>query len=498
MNKYWARAGAVIFLSMASPAWAGIAFETVQTTTIPLTEGVRPDGRILVDAAGETFYISRSEEDAGFGAYLYRAQLGGDGHTQIVYNYDNTPTQATSWTFGPGGDLVLRVLVTPPDEAMVDPYGATVRMARDGTLGWEIPDANFAMQDEFIGTYVGPAGPVAYSPIAQRMLVFSQASFEISAVSQGSLLFEFNGDVRDPSIVFGEEYIGATLNSALATPDGKFLVFYFSENRRGTRFFVFDGISNVEFFRPEGGDWMQRRVYQLQFDPDGNIIILWSELDEEPDVLKARLTKVAADGTLLWETDLAGSTEITLADAETGEEMTTVEALLRPVFMVSGADEIVLLRQAGPTFVADARSGADGSALGFQDFFTITDLAITDLVVLNGSESQFLLNTFDPEDPTSVGLLQVKLTRNDDPVVITNNGAPNNGDNNGVDNNGSADAGTDGPFGPRPDADSGDPSQPNVGCDCAVSSSSANWPAVLLIGFVMMVVARRRSPLSPR
>ncbi len=495
--KYGLRCGVLLFTSIltASTAMAGIEFSTVQTTVIPLPEGVRPDGRILVDAQGETFYITRSEEDTGFGAYLYKAELGGQNHTQIVYNHAETPTQATSWTFGPAGDLVIRALVTPPREAMEDPYGVTARLTRDGNLIWEVPDENFAQQDDFIGTYVGPAGPVAYSPIAQRLLVFSTASFEISNVSQGSLIFEFNGDVHDPSIVFGEEYIGATLNSALATPDGKFLVFYFSENRRGTRFFLYNGVANVDFFRPEGGDWMQRRVYQLQYDSDGNIIILWSELDEEPDVLKARLTKVTSDGTLLWETDLAGSTEVTIEDPEGGGMMTTTEPLRRPVFMVSGSDEIVLLRQAGMSFVADARSGEDGSALGFQDFFSLTDLAVTDLVVLNGADSEFLLNTFDPEDPTSAQLLQLKLTRNDDPVVITNNGAPNNGANNGVDNNGSADAGTDGPFGPRPDADSGDPSQPDVGCDCTVTGSSANsWPAVLLIGLVMMVVARRRSP----
>ena len=266
--------GAVLFLSMltASQALAGIEFSTVQTTVIPLPEGVRPDGRILVDGQGDTFYITRSDDDTSFGAYLYRADLGGEDHTQIVYNYAETPTQATSWTFGPGGDLVLRGLVTPPIEAMTDPFGVTARITRDGDLMWEVPDENFAQQDEFIGTYVGPAGPVAYSPIAQRLLVFSTASFEISDVSQGSLIFEFNGDIHDPSIVFGDEYIGATLNNALATPDGKFLIFYFSENRRGTRFFLYNGVANVEFFKPEGGDWMQRRVYTLQFDPEGNII----------------------------------------------------------------------------------------------------------------------------------------------------------------------------------------------------------------------------------
>lgn len=493
--KNFARGSAVLFLSLvtALPAYAGIEFEEVQTTMIPLSEGVRPDGRILVDAEGDTFYISRSQEDEGFGAYLYRADLGGTEHTEIVYNFQETPTQATSWTFGPGGDLCLRVLVTPPQEADIDPFGATVRMTRDGDVNWEVHDEAFGQDEDFIGSYVGPAGPIAYSPVAQRLLVFSEASFEISGVSQGSLLFEFNGEVRDPSIVFGEEYIGSTLGSAVATPDGKFLIFYFSTNQRGTRFFLFNGISDVEFFRPEGGDWMQRRVYQVQVDPDSNYIILWSELDEEQDVSRAQLTKIAPDGTLIWSTDLAGSTEITLQDPMTGEMMTTTEVLERPVFMVSGKD-ILLLRRAGPTFVADARSGEDGSALGFQDFFSITDLAITDLVFLNGSDSDFLLNTFNPEDPTAVGLLQVRLTVNEDPVVITNNGAPNNGANNGVDNNGSADAGTDGPFGPRPDADSGDPSQPDVGCDCAVTSSSANWPAVLLIGFVMMFVARRRRP----
>jgi MYXO-CTERM domain-containing protein len=475
-------------LTLCADALAGIEFSTVQNTTVPLPEGVRPDGKIFVDPEGEVFLITRSDEEVGFGTYIYKLELGGENHEQVIhYTHGDYWTQALSWTFGPEGDIAFRAVSVPPQEANLDPYGITIRMTRAGDIVWEVPDDDFAQQEEFIGRYEGPAGPIVYSPIAQRFLVFSAASFDIAPVSQGSLLFEFNGDVRDPSVVFGENYIGAELNNALATPDGKFLVFYFSANTRGTRFYRFDGIANIEYWQPEGGDWMNRRVYQLQFDPDQNVLILWGELDEEMDATKSKMTKLDAEGNFLWETDLAARTEVTLINPDTEEEETFDVALSRSVYTITATDEIVMIRPGEVAWILDVRSNETGELLGFEQLSNLSDFFITDFAFLNGTESEYLLTTIDGEDPTKSEMLQLKLEVNDDPVVITNNGA-NNSDDAGVGDSGSADVGNN-----EPDTDSGGSGQTDVGCDCSTTAPRGQWPAAFaLFGMLLMLVARRR------
>ncbi len=463
-------------------AEAGVVFEEVQTTPVAIPDGVSPAARIAVSSEGRVVLVTASMN----GAHLYPVALGQGAEREIVYTYQDFPALPVSFGFGPGGDLLLRAAIEPQD---LDPFGVTTRLSLDGNVVWEQPDSAFADTEAYIGRYEGAAGPIAWSPIVQRVLIFSAANFQIAPVSQGSMLFEFNGDVRVPSILFGDEFIGATLNNALATPDGNFLVYYFSQNDRGTRFFLYDGRESVSFFEPEGGDWANREVFRVNYDPAGNLVLLWVELADSGDRSKARLTRLDPEGKLLWEQDLAGSIEVEFEDPETGMLKKELAQMQRPFFMVTASEEVVLIRQAGPTFVFDVRGSDDGKPLGFYDFSLITGNSVFDLVFLNGSDRNYLLSTANNDEPGFNQLLQVKLTVNEDPVVIDdmNNGQEPEGE---VNND---------PFGePEPEPAAEPPTKPDipeVGCCATIPgrSSPAPWALIALAIGAAALLRRRRS-----
>lgn len=469
----------------ASPALAGVEFETVQITDVEKPEGVSPGGGLVISPEGKVVLLGAGPD----GAYMTPLTLGQGSDGDIVYNVEDVPVAPSSAIFGPGGDLLMRgtVQVEPPGE----PVGVTARFSLDGELVWEQLDGAFSDDEDYLGIYVGEAGPIAWSPIAQRVLIFTASSFEVAPVSQGTMLFEFNGDVRVPSVTFGNEFIGATLNNALTTPDGKFLIYYFSQNDRGTRFFIYDGIQTVSIFEPEGGDWASREVFHVEYDPSQNLILHWVDLADSGDNTKARLTKLDPEGKLLWESDLAGSLSIEIADPETEMIETLPFDMLRPVFMVAAAEEVVLLRQVGPNFFFDVRDGATGEPLGFFDFFALTENAVFDLAFLNGSDREYLLSTAKSGDDGPITqIVQVRLTLNDQPVVIGENT-----DNNGVvDGNNDAVGNNDG--GPLVDPEAEPEDVPDVpDCGCVTPGRAPRRAPLLLVvclGVVVLGLRRRR------
>jgi hypothetical protein len=330
-------------------------------------------------------------------------------------------------TFGPGGSVLLR----GQSGAFGEEVGLTAQVNLDGTVGWERSDAEFGEAEGFVGRYVGASGPIVWSGSRQRVLIFSEASFDVAPVSQGTTLFDFNGQLRSPSVLFGTEYVGATLADALVRPDGLFLVYYLSQNDVGARFFVYDGLETIQAWRPEGGDWTQRIVHRVSFDPAGHLVLLWSAVGA-PDSA-GRLTKLDPEGKLLWEVDLAGAIEV--EDPESGAS--SLGRLELPQFMVTASEEIVLLRRAGGSFVFDVRASSDGSPLGFTGFGELTDELVFDLDFLTGSERTYLVSTASPEDPGFTTLLQVQLQLNDESVEILDPDAapepeePGAGGNNG-------------------------------------------------------------------
>ncbi|MEO1269328.1 MAG: MYXO-CTERM sorting domain-containing protein [Myxococcota bacterium] len=479
--RCWAVVLAAGILHMVYPAQsqAGVEFIEIQVTTIPVGEGVNPGARILVSDEGDVVLVTVGMD----GARLLPVDLG-TGASEIVYAYSgqpDVPFVPVSWTFGPGGDILLRGNSVISDQ---EELGVTARIELDGTVNWEQPDTAFSASAEYLGLYVNATGPVVWSPLAQRVMVFTTASFEVAPVSQASMLFEFNGDVRIPSVVFGDQFVGATLANALPTPDGQYLVYYFAQNDIGARFFVYDGRETVTNLTPEGGDWTQRIVYLVEYDPQGNLILLWNGLDDSSDPTKARLTKITPDGSLAWEINLAGI-------------LPDVGPLERPSFMVSADDEIVLLRRSGETFFFDIRDTRDGSPLGFFDFSELTDLAVFDLKFLKTSDRNYLLTTVDVDNPERIELLQVQLTLNDEPVVIEepqeSNGTANNNGTTGLPDSGTgpinADAGTDTGGSNTPDVDAG------CGCTSVHTPPSPMYPLGLVLGMIGLgagVVFRRR------
>lgn len=458
----------------AGEVQAGIDFIEVQTTLVPLGgAGAAPGASVIVSETGQVVLVTVADD----GTHIIPVELGGVA-TPLVYSYEDGPVGPVSATFGPNGDVLLRGAAGDPRA----PLGVTARIALDGTVVWETPDTGFSETDAYVGLYEAPVGPIVWSGTRQRVLIFSRSSFQVAPVSQASALFEFDGAVREPSVLFGTEYIGATLGNALRTPQGKFLVYYLSENDVGARFFIYDGIETITAWRPEGGDWTQRIVYLVKYDPDGNLILLWNDVatSDQP----GRLTKLDPDGKLVWEQELGGAIEVIDPEAGTPIEVT----MGRPVFMVTASSEVVLLRQAGPTFVFDVRSTEDGSALGFSDFFQLTEHAVYDLAFLEGSEHDYLLSTVDSEDPEHNHLLQVRLTFNDDPVVIHDPDGT-------VGNNGGIGENNGGPLVDDPndmDEDDGPP-HPRVGCACSTRSGSP----VEVVGALLLALAlgwwRRRS-----
>lgn len=458
---------AVGLVLCGAQAQAGIDFIEVQTTLVPLGADAAPGGQLLVSERGQVVLMTAGMD----GVHVIPVELG-TGGTLFVYPLGDDWVDPVSATFGPGGDLLLRA----SGKLEMKPVGATARLTLEGAMVWETPDAAFAETDAYVGLYEEAVGPVVWSGTRQRVLIFSRSSFQVAPVSQGTGLFEFNGEVRQPSVLFGTEYIGATLGNALRMADGQFLVYYLSQNDVGARFFVYDGLESLSQWRPEGGDWTQRIVYEVKLDPDGNLILLWNDVATSTEA--GHLTKLDAEGKLLWEVALAGAIDI--ADPETGMQ---VEATMgRPSFMVTASSELVLLRRAGPSAVFDVRSTEDGSPLGFSDFFELTDRTVYDLAFLNGSAHDYVVSTVDSEDPEHNYVLQVRLLLNDDPVVVKE--PDNNAVNNGATNNG--------PLVDDPDAGDGDrPPRPSVGCAC---SAGDGRPADLagLLGLLCGVWLWRR------
>jgi hypothetical protein len=458
-QRGWLAGVVVVAALWGGEAWAGVGFDRVQVTEVSVPSGALPSAALVTDEEGAVFLLSNPP---GGAVFLIPVTLGEGAGEAIKYEYGEEPVALGSWTFGPEGDFLLRGNTLTPEG---EPLGVTARVTRQGEVKWEVPDSNFSGSEEFIGRYVQATGPVVWSPIAQRALVFTEASFDVAPVSQGTMLFEFNGDVRDPSVLFGEEYIGATLNNALRTPQGKFLVYYYSQNDRGTRFYIYDGVSNISLFTPEGGDWGRRVVYQVQYDPSQNLILLWNELDDESNPIASRLTKLDPEGKLLWEVDLSGSIPLEVEDPVTGLPVQMSFDLLRPVFLVAAEGEVVLLRQAGEGFFFDVRAGDDGSPAGFFDFFALTENQVFDLKFLPGSEGNYLLSTVNPDRDDLVNeLLQVKLVYNNSPVVIGENVNNDGGqlNNLGGENNG--------PIAEEPEGEAR-PKIPEVGCGCAQPGS---------------------------
>lgn len=461
--------GVCCFL-MTQVATAGVEFEEVAVWNVELADGVSASARLLVDEEGAAFLTTSSQS----AAYVYR--VGPEGALQeISYQYNGeTPVEPVSFGFGPDGDLLVRGNAM---EVGSEPLGVTARLTREGELVWETPDFDFYEEDDYIGVYQQAVGPVVWSEAAQRLLVFSESSFEIAPVSQGTMIRGIDGLVRDASVTFGDQYIGAELNNALLTPNKRFLIYYFSTNDRGTRFFEYDGASNISFFRPEGGDWTSRVVHSVEYDVNKNLVLLWSDLVDESDAAKSKLTKLDPEGKLLWETDLSGSIPVTVADPETGLAVEVQGDLLRPVFMVVGEREIVLLRQAGQEhFLFDVRSSEDGTPLGFSDFFALTENSVFDLKYLPGTDRNYLVSTANSNNPSVNEVLQIQLKLNDAPVLI--------GDPDGEpENNGVTDPENNGPL-VDPDAEpENPPSIPEVGCGCETPGKRApvQGPALWLV-----------------
>ena len=488
--RAWARRGAWVVglwaLCQGGAAWAGAGFEVAETTTVQIPEGANPGARFLIDEAGAVFMTTVGAE----GTWVLPVTLGEGADGAWSYQHEGLRVEPVSFAFGPGGDLLLRGNATP--ETNDPPFGVTARVTRAGEPVWETSDLLFAGDSEFLGTYAEAVGPVVWSPLAQRAMVFSTSSFEVAPVSQASMLFELNGQVRDASVTFGDQYIGATLNNALRTPSGKFLVYYFSQNDRGTRFYLYNGVSTIEAFRPEGGDWTKRAVYFVRYDFAGNLILIWNDLADDADpvlgVTRTKMTKLDPDGKLLWETDLSGSISVDVIDPVLMMPATEQVDLLRPVFVVVGAQEVVLLRQAGQGFFFDVRSSSDGAPKGFIDFFSLTEDGVYDFAYLNGSQGRYLLSTVNEDDPTVNQVLAVDLVLNDTPVAIgpnVNNGpAPNNS---GAANNGG------GPL-VDPDADPETPDIPTASeaiCGCgSLAAPARGWPWALA-GVLGLFLARR-------
>jgi hypothetical protein len=458
-------------LTVSSAAQAGVEFVEIQTTTLSIPAGASAKLRLQVSADGDVAALTAGPEST----YLITAELG-TGSTSTPYLFDGEAVVPFAATFGPSNDLIFRGV------AGADmPVGVTTRMTLGGELVWEQPDSAFFDDESYLGVYQGPVSPMAWSPTAQRALIFTESSFEVAAVSQGSLLFEFNGDVRVPSITFGTEYIGATLANVMTMPNGKFFIYYFSQNDVGARFFTYDGISSISNWQPEGGDWTQRVVYFVQYDSAGNLVLLWNDLVDAADGAKAHLTKLDPSGRLLWDSDLSGSIEVEVDGVSERADMA------RPQFMVTGDDEILLLRAVGQAFYFDVRSSADGSPLGFYDFTKLTDNDVYDLVFLKQSDRNYLLSTVDPEaSAPDTELLQIRLVVNDDPVEVlppTNNPvAPvNNGANNGP---------IEGP--PSEEPEPAIP-RPSVGCGCVTPASTPapDFWGLFVSALALGLVARR-------
>lgn len=456
-------------------ASAGIGFDTVQNTVVALPQGVSPEGSLLIDEQGQVFFLSASFTQ---GAALIPVELGQGGGEALFFTFEGEAVELTSALFGPEGDFLLRGNTLP---SQGDAVGFTARVDRQGEVNWAVSDAAFSEDPEYVGSYQGAVGPMVWSPLAQRVMIFTQSSFDVAAVSQATMLFEYNGDVRDPSVLFGEEYIGATLNNALATPDGEYLVYYYSQNDKGTRFFLYNGVSRISYFEPEGGDWRERVVYQLQYDPSGNLVLLWNELEDEQDPTKARLTKLDPEGKLLWEQDLSGSLTLEVEEPMTGLTIDQDFDMLRPVFMVAAQDEVVLVRQVGQTYFFDVREGEGGQPAGFYNFFGLTENLIYDLNYLKGSDRNYLLTTVNPDSSGEIELLQVQLVLNDLPVLIggnTNNDV-DPGDNNGLPQ--------------EPEGDLVPTKPPEIGCGCSTPARPASgWGWLALAPLALLAFCGRR------
>lgn len=454
-------------------AFAGIEFIEVQTTTVAIPPGSNPALHLQISPDGDVAALTAGADSA----HLIRVELG-SGSSSVPYLYDGQTITPFAATFGPHDDLIFRGIA-----GTQMPVGVTTRMTLEGEVVWEQPDSAFFDDDSYLGVYQEPATPMAYSPTAQRVMIFTTSAFEVAPVSQASLLFEFNGDVRVPSMTFGTEYVGATLANALTMPNGQFLIYYFSQNDVGARFFTYDGLSSISTWQPEGGDWTERIVYFIQYDSAGNLVLMWNDLSDAADDSKAHLTKLDPDGGLIWESDLSGSIEV-----EAGG-LTGRADMARPQYMVTGDDEILLLRAVGEGLYFDVRASSDGTPVGFFDFTKLTDNDVYDLVFLKGSDRNYLLSTLDPDAETPENqVLQVQLRVNAEPVevlpptnnpVATNNNAANNG-----------------PIeGPPPNDAEGDIPTPEIGCGCV--TLTAHGPSgqgglfVAALGLVLALVRRR-------
>ncbi len=467
----------VCSIAIEMPAEAGVIFDTVRSTSLAIPEGVSAQGRLLIAEDGEVFLLSVSQDFAE----VLGVELGSETPSRYSYAHMGLPVVPSEASFGPDGDILLRGTTMPN---VLDPYGITVRMTREGEVVWEQPDEAFSASEDYLGIYEAAVGPVVWGPFSQRVMVFTRSNFQVAPVSQGSLLFEFNGDVRVPSVTFGSQFIGATLNNALTTPDGKFLVYYFSENDRGTRFFTYDGLGNQEFFEPEGGDWTKREVYSVDYDDNDNLILLWDDLEDSSDRTTAKLTKLDPEGKLLWETDLSGSITLEIADPEAMEIRDEPFDLLTPTFMVVGTEEIVLLRQVGEGFFFDVRSSEDGEPLGFFDFFALTENTVIDLAFLSGSTRTYLAATVNAEEPGKTSLLEIELDFNATPVVI--GGGTNNDP--GPENPGPGDD-------PFPVEDMREPVPEVPSCICTQQNTRPGMPGffgLLCFGLIVCLRGARR------
>ncbi len=404
-------AAAAVGLS-AAEARAGLDLVVVGEVRVSVGEGGSGGARLLVSPEGEVALWTQGSD----GAHL--VGVSGDvGGAPVVYTFEGSPVEPLAASWGPGGSVMLRGQVMGP--AGVE--GVSAQVGLDGVVAWEQGDRDFAAAEGYVGVYTGPAGPILWSPTRQRVLIFSAASFEVAAVSQGTTRFDFNGELRSPSVLFGTEYVGAALSDALVRPDGRFLVYYLSQNDVGARFFVYDGLETLQTWRLEGGDWTARIVRQVRFDPAGSAYLTWTT-PEDPQG-PGRLTKVDVEGRLQWEVDLSGAAP--LADPESGA--VSAVTLGEPVFMVAAAGEVALLRRAGSTLIFDARSSEDGSPLGFADLFGVTENLIFDLAAQHGAERTYLLSTARVDDPGHTHLLRLEVQLNDDPVVVEEPGLGNNG-----------------------------------------------------------------------
>jgi hypothetical protein len=394
MRAVVAASAAVICLSAAGPADAGVEVEATSAASYSM-----PDGFDLGQAQIQSTRDGRSVLSAPTGDQDNMActvvVADASSATSFSYRYRGEPTVCFGVLPHPSGGFFLRGGQAQAEEG--DVYGFTAFVDPDGVEQWVIDDQELVDArpeadngtGEFLGQYLGPHPQMAYSEEFDKLLAFTNGNLNIGGgqqITQGHVVSVDTGQLRVSGWTFQASGSPGIIAEATARQsDGYFLVYIYSAGTRGAHFFTFNGRNANDLFRPLDEDWTTRYIRQMVYGPDEHVYLLWTpenSLDSPTTV-----TVVDDQGAQRWQESFDA-----VADVDSADEPVELGA---PEAIWVGAEHALILYQSGGELLLRVIETVDGRELGVVGLAELTTRQ--PLAILDRDDGGFKLLAVDTD-----------------------------------------------------------------------------------------------------